>query len=226
MNQFFPVLARCPLFDSINETDLPALLSCLGVRIASHHKNQVIFQEGDPAKHIGIVLSGAVQIVRDDYNGNRSIVARMEAGELFGESFACAQVTALPVSMTASEDCRVLLIDCRRILRSCTNVCSFHSQMIFNLLRLVATKNLVFNQKIEITSQRTTREKLMSYLLTQAKQHRSRAFTIPYNRQALADYLGVDRSAMAVEISKLRKEGLIACEKSHFELFYDQSINI
>lgn len=218
MNEFFPVLEKCPLFDGIAPKDLSAMLSCLGARISAYSKNQVVFREGDPAQYVGIVLSGAAQIVREDYYGNRSIVARIGPAELFGESFACAGVAALPISVTAAEDSRIMLIDCRRLTVSCTSACSFHSRMIFNLLRVVATKNLVFNQKIEITSHRTTREKLMAYLLAQAKQHGSSSFTIPYDRQALADYLGVDRSAMAVEISKLRKDGVIACEKSHFEL--------
>lgn len=218
MKEFFPILETCPLFDGIDLNDLSSMLTCLGARVSKYQKNQIIFQEGEAAKYVGIVLSGAAQIIREDFYGNRSIVARIEAAELFGESFACAGVTALPVSVAAAEDCQVMLIDCRRITVSCTSACSFHSRMIFNLLRMVATKNLVFNQKIEITSHRTTREKLMAYLLMQAKQNKSSSFTIPYDRQALADYLGVDRSAMAVEISKLRKDGIIACEKSHFEL--------
>lgn len=218
MKEFFPVLASCPLFDGIPPADLSAMLDCLGARVSTYGKNQVIFQEGDPANHVGIVLSGAAQIVRQDYYGNRSIVARLQPSELFGESFACAGVPALPVSVTAVEDSRVMLIDCRRITLSCTSACSFHSRIIFNLLKVVATKNLIFNQKIEIISRRTTREKLMAYLMLQAKQNGSNSFTIPYDRQSLADYLGVDRSAMAAEISKLRKDGVIDCRKSHFEL--------
>jgi len=218
MNEYFPVLSKCSLFDGIDSKDLSAVLACLGAKISDYHKNQIIFQEGDPAKYVGIVLSGAAQIIQEDYYGNRSILTRVEPSELFGESFACAGISALPVSVTASESCQVMLIDCRRITVSCSSACSFHNKMIFNLLRVVATKNLLFHQKLQITSHRTTREKLMAYLLAQAKQAASSSFTIPYDRQALADYLGVDRSAMAAEISKLRRDGVIACEKSRFEL--------
>jgi len=218
MNEYFPVLSKCSLFDDIGPQDLSAVLACLGARISDYRKNQIIFQEGDPAKYVGIVLSGAAQIIQEDYYGNRSILARVEPSELFGESFACAGISALPISVTASENCQVMLIDCRRITISCSSACSFHNKMIFNLLRVVATKNLLFHQKLQITSHRTTREKLMAYLLAQAKQADSRSFTIPYDRQALADYLGVDRSAMAAEISKLRRDGVISCEKSRFEL--------
>ena len=167
---------------------------------------------------VGIVLEGCVQMVREDYYGNRSILARMGPAELFGEGFACADVKTFPISVVAVEDSQVLLIDSRRITVTCANACSFHNRMIFNMLKVVANKNLVLNQKIEITSRRTTREKLMAYLLTQAKLHQSDAFTIPYDRQALADYLEVERSAMSAEISKLRRDGIIECEKSTFRL--------
>lgn len=218
MIDFYPVLADTPLFSGISMDDIPALLSCLGARKVQFTKNQVIFQEGEPAEYVGIVLSGSVQIIREDYYGKRSILAHVEPGELFGESFACAGVAALPISVFAARDGQALLIDCRRITVSCTSACSFHTRMIHNLLRVVATKNLMFHQKLEITTKRTTREKLMAYLLQQAKLNASNTFTIPYDRQGLADYLGVDRSAMAAEISKLRKDGIIACDKSYFEL--------
>jgi len=137
---------------------------------------------------------------------------------LFGASFACAGVASYPVSAVAVEDSLVLLINSRRITATCCNACSFHNQMIYNMLKVVATNNLALNQKIEITSKRTTREKLMAYLLSQAKLHGSDQFTIPYDRQALADYLEVERSAMSAEISKLKKDGVIDCHKSNFIL--------
>lgn len=218
MKEFLPVLMACPLFEGIVQDDLGAMLSCLGARVSAVKKNQIIFREGDPANYVGIVLTGSAQILKEDFYGNRSIVAHVEPGELFGESFACAGVPALPVSVVAMQDSMLMIIDSRRITVSCSNACSFHNRMIFNLLKVVATKNLVFHQKIEITSKRTTREKLMAYLLSQAKLHGSPSFTIPYDRQALADYLGAERSAMSTEISKLRRDGILECQKSHFKL--------
>ena len=212
------ILTRCVLFEGIDHAELSGLLDCLGARVSSYRRNQAIFSEGDPADYVGIVLSGAAQIEQEDFYGNRSILARIGPGELFGESYACAGMAVLPVNIIAVEDCRVMLIDCRRITTSCSNACGFHNQMIHNLLRVVANKNLIFHQKIEITSRRSTREKLMAYLLHQAKLHGSSEFTIPYDRQALADYLGVERSAMSAEISKLRRDGIIECDKSRFRL--------
>lgn len=212
------VLEKCLLFNDIEHKNLSAMLGCLGAKVEKFSKNQTILTEGEPARRIGIVLSGAAQIIRVDYYGNRSIVASMEPAQLFGESFACAGVKTMPVSVVASEDAEVMLIDCARIIRSCSNACVFHNQMIFNLMKVVATKNLVFNQKLEVTSRRTTREKLMTYLLLQAKLQNKSSFTIPYDRQELADFLEVDRSGLSAEISRMRREGLIACKRSTFTL--------
>ena len=218
MEKSLDILKTCPLFSGVLESDLDAMLACLGARQFEARKGTVIFHEGDPAVYVGIVLFGAIRVIREDYYGNRSIVAHMVSGEVFGESFACAGVQALPVSVVAEEDCRYLLIDCKRITVSCTNACAFHSRMIYNLLQLVARKNLVFNQKLQILSQRTTREKLMAYLMNQAKLQGKEECTIPYDRQALADYLEVDRSGLSAEISKLRKENKIFCDKNCFRL--------
>ena len=218
MKNYYPILEQCPLFDGIPMADLQAMMGCIGGRVLEVAKGQYIFHEGDPATQVGMVLSGSVQLVREDYYGNRSIVAHIGPAQLFGETYACAHVSALPISVVADTESRVLLMDCRRITTSCSSACSFHNRIIFNLLGLVATKNLVFDQKIQITSQRTTREKLMAYLLNQAKLLASNSFTIPYDRQGLADYLEVDRSGLSAEISKLRKEGILESEKNRFTL--------
>ena len=218
MKEFYPVLEQCPLFDGIRTEEIQALMSCLGGRKLEAAKGQTIFHEGDAATHVGIVLRGAVLTVREDYYGNRSIMAHIGPAQMFGESYACADIPALPISVVADEDSQVLLIDCRRITVGCSNACSFHSRIIFNMLRLVANKNLVFDQKIQVTSKRSTREKLMTYLLGQAKQQGRDEFTIPYDRQELADYLEVDRSGLSAEISKLRREGVLESEKNRFRL--------
>lgn len=218
MKKYMDILNACPLFDSIDMSEMSAMLACLGARTASYGKNEIIFSEGDAAIHVGIVLSGSAQIVKDDYYGKRSIVASLRPSELFGETFACAGVDQLPISVIASEKSEIMLLDCRRITMTCSNACAFHSRMILNLLRVVAAKNLVFNQKIEITSKRTTREKLLTYLAMQAKKEGSNEFTIPFDRQELADYLEVDRSGLSAEISKLQKEGVLISQKNKFTL--------
>ncbi|MBO7667970.1 MAG: Crp/Fnr family transcriptional regulator, partial [Firmicutes bacterium] len=181
-------------------------------------KGRTVLAEGSPARYLGIVLSGAVRIVRVDYYGNRSIVAAIGPAGIFGESFACAGAESLPVDVVGSEAGAALLIDSWRLTRSCGSACEFHSRVIFNLLQILAAKNLLFNQKMEITSQRTTRDKLMAYLLSQAKQAGSASFTIPFDRQELADYLEVERSGLSAEIGRLRREGVLESSRNHFRL--------
>jgi CRP-like cAMP-binding protein len=217
MKEFLPIFQQVPLFDGLTGTELTGILGCLGARTVTAEKGAPVFLEGDPAVFIGIVLEGAVQVLREDYYGNRSILSHVGPRELFGESYAFASVEALPVSITTVEDSRLLLLDSRRITACCSNACSFHNQVIFNLLRLVASKNLDLHRKIQITAQRTTRDKLMAYLLSVAKIQ-GPSFRIPYDRQGLADYLEVDRSGLSAEIGKLRKEGVLECEKNVFRL--------
>ena len=218
MEEYFDILSQCSLFFGISRQEMGLMLNCLGGKITCIAKGKSVFLEGNPARFVGVVLSGAVQIVRDDYYGNRSVLTVVSPGGLFGEAFACAGVEALPVSAMALQASTVLLLDCKRVLTGCSNACPFHSRLVRNLLQGIARKNLMLTSKIRCMSQKTTREKLMEFLLEQAKQHGSAEFVIPYDRQALADYLGVERSAMSAEISKLKKAGRIDCSGSRFRV--------
>lgn len=217
MQIFSEIFKKCPLFSGAEE-NINELLGCLNPKTAKYDKNEVVFCEGERLTQIGIVLSGAVQLERLDYNGNRSIITTVEEGELFGESFACSENFTLNADIVAATDCEIMFIDCKKIICTCCNSCAFHNQMIHNLLRIVATKNIILNQKAEITSKRTTREKLLTYLNQQAKKQKSRTFLIPYDRQSLADFLEVDRSGLSSEIGKLQKEGILKSRKNKFEL--------
>lgn len=218
MKKYFDILRKCPLFDSIEDENLIGMLGCLGAKVEFFDKKYTIMAEGSPAKYLGIVLSGSAQISQVDFNGNRSIHSNIEPSEVFGEAFACAEIKELPISVIANDSCEIMLIDCNRILHTCSNNCSFHRQLIFNLMKNLATKNVQFYQKIEITGKRSTREKLMTYLVFQAKKNNNNKFEIPFDRQELADYLEVDRSGLSAEISKLRKEGILNSHKNYFEL--------
>ena len=218
MRENLPILRTCPLFEGIREVDLMGMLGCLGAVPMNVKKGQNVFSEGDQAVRVGIVLEGKLLLLREDYFGNRSIFGQVLPGQLFGETYAFSHAQSLPVTVSAEEDSRLLLLDSRRITTCCSNACEFHNRVIYNLLRLVADKNLLLHQKIQITSQRTTADKLMAYLSQQAKLHNSPTFTIPYDRQALADYLEVDRSGLSTEIGKLKKQGILSCEKNRFTL--------
>lgn len=218
MKKYFEVLRKCPLFNQIEDESLVRALGCLGAKEKSYKKGDTVLTEGQEAKYFGIVLKGSVQLERVDYYGNRSILTSIEPSQLFGEAFACAGIKSLPIDVIAAEDTDIFFIDVRHIASPCDAACAFHAQLIINLLNIVAKKNLVLHQKIEITSKHSTREKLMTYLFLQEKNTGSRTFTIPYNRQELADYLGVERSGLSAEISKLRNEKVLECKRSTFTL--------
>lgn len=216
MKKNFEILSQCSLFEGIGQSDLNALMECLNGRTINIPKGNPVFLEGDPARFVGVVLSGTVQVVREDYYGNRNVMTVLQPGELFAEVFSCAGLETVPVSVFALTDSEVLLLDCRRVVTSCSNSCHFHSLLMKNLLQEMARKNLALSQKIRYMSQKTTKEKLMAYLLDQVKQQGSTEFVIPHNRQSLADYLGVERSAMSAEIGKLKKSGQIDTHGSWF----------
>lgn len=218
MKKYLNILGSCSLFDGIETENLLRMLNCLGARVEFFDKKYTVIAEGYPAKYIGIVLSGGVQMVKTDFYGNRSIVAVSVAGEMFCEAFACAEVESIPLSIIATEPSEIMLIDVSHILHTCQNNCGFHQLLIFNLMKSLAVKNLMFHQKIEVTSKRSTREKLMAYLTGMEKKTGERKFEIPFDRQELADYLEVERSGLSAEISKLKKEGIINADKKYFEL--------
>lgn len=218
MKKDFEFIKNCPLFDKIDDEELNIILNSRYTNVRNFSKNQVIIAEGEKTNHVGIVLSGAVQIVRNDYYGNRSIIAHIEPTQIFAEVFAFSEIRAMPVSVISTAESRIMLIELKNLLNEFLDENTFYSKLTNNLLRLITEKNLKLNEKIEIISKRTTREKLMTFLMSQAKLNRSDTFTIPYDRQALADFLEVDRSAMSAEISKLRAEGIIESNRSVFKL--------
>lgn len=218
MKKYLETIKKCRLFEGIEEEDLLRMLSCLGARIVSFDKKYTVLSEGSPAKHVGILLTGSVQVVQMDYYGNRSILSEIHPPQVFAEAFACAGVRALPVSVIANEPSEVMLVDCSHILHICSNHCTFHQTLIYNLMRDLAAKTLLFHQRIEVTSKRTTREKLLTYLAMESRKAQSNVFDIPFDRQELADYLEVDRSGLSAEIGKLKKEGILQNQKNHFEL--------
>ena len=219
MEKYFDTLRRSPLFSEVSSEELSSMLHCLGAKVVDIAKGDPVFLEGDPAGFIGIVLEGSIQIVQEDYFGNRSIIHHSQAGDIFAEAFSFTGLDTMPVSGYAVKNSKCMLLACRRMMTVCSSACSFHNRLVKNLLQLVSRKNLMLNEKIRYMSQKTTREKLLAYLAAQAKQAGSAEFTIPFDRQALADYLGVERSAMAAEISKLRRDGIIETTGSRFHIF-------
>jgi len=186
----------------------------------------VVLASGKKSDSVGVVLSGAVHVIREDFWGRRTLMARIEPCGLFGEAFACAEGEAIPFSVVAAEASDVLFVQSRRILTSCPSACGFHTTLIKNLTLTLAGKNIALTQKLKHLTQPSTREKLLSYLSEQAQSARSKSFDIPFNREELADYLSVERSAMSAELSRMRRDGLVRYQKNHFELKHDTASEI
>lgn len=205
-----PCMTSSPLFRDIAPADLASLLDCLDARERAYEKGVWLLRRGEWTDRLGLVLSGTVHILREDFWGNRSIVGLAGPGEIFAESYALAG-EPLEVSVLAASDARVLFLRVETALTGC-------GQLTRNLTALLAEKNLTLTRKMRHMARRTTREKLLSYLSAQALRSGGPEFDIPMDRQQLADYLAVDRSAMSAALGKLRDEGVLEFRKNHFRL--------
>lgn len=218
MKKYLNILRKNCLFTGIDENDLENMLGCLSANVKSFSKNEIIYMAGNKISKVGIVVDGRVHLVKEDILGNRNIIAQIDIGQMFGEAFACAGTDNLPISVMASVNCTVMFIDYKKVITTCNNSCTFHHRLLENMLNILAMKNILLNNKIEHISKRTIREKVLSYLLEQAQQQGKTSFKIPFNRQELADYLCVDRSALSNELSKLRDEGKIEFNRCEFSI--------
>lgn len=207
-----------PLFSGMSPQETEGILSCLSAVERQYERGAVIVHAGETLHSVGLVLAGQVEIVRDDYWGNRQVLGSAGPGDLFGESYACMAGEPLMVTAIASEKSRVLFLDVGRILRTCSPACEYHTRLIQNLLSVLAGKNLMLTRKIDHMSQRTIREKVMSYLSFEAGRQKTQKFRIPFNRQQMADYLAVDRSALSAELSRMRREGILEYDKNLFSI--------
>jgi len=203
------------LFQGID--DLAAMLKCLGAETRQVEKNEIVLLAGNKPQHVGVVLSGLLHIVREDYDGNRSLVAAVEPGEIFAESLCCAGVDESPVTVIAAAEATVLLLRFECVLRTCQNACAFHHRLIENMLRLVAEKNLFLQGRMEIMTLKTVRAKALRYLESFAP-NRGQGFVIPFNREEMAEYLCVERSALSHELARMKRDGLIKYRKNQFVL--------
>ena len=217
MNEYYDILKTVSLFGQISDTDIKSALLCLGAEIRTVPKNGIILRTGEKPVHVGIVLTGKLHIVKDDYDGNRTLIAAAAPGEIFAEALCCAGVEESPISVLADEDAKVLLLRFDNILHTCPEACPYHQKLIENMLKLVANKNLYLQNRMEIISMKSIRMKFLRYLETFV-QKQGKEIIIPFNREELADHLCVERSALSHELMKMKREGLLDYRKNKFIL--------
>ena len=218
MKKYAALLKRTKLFSGVWENDILSMLHCLNVQVREYNKGEYAFRQGEYIRSLMILAVGRLHIQKEDYWGNLNILNEIRPGEMFGEAYIIPNSGTLMNDVVAIEESVVLFFDIDRILTVCSSACPFHTQLIKNIVYTISDKNKSLVQKISYMSQRSTREKLLSYLSDEAKRHNSNSFSIPFNRQQLADFLSVDRSAMSNELSKLRNEGMLDFHKNEFTL--------
>lgn len=218
MKDFLPVFRSSPLFSGISAEEASAMLSCLQAEKKDFPKEAFLLHAGDTAESIGLILSGSILVIQEDIWGNRNILSKAGPGQTFAAAYACAPGSVLNVNVFAETPVTALFLNVKRILNVCPSACTHHSRIIRNLLSDLAEKNLRFSEKLTHMSQRTTRDKLMSYLSAEAQRLGTYEFDIPFSRQQLADYLGVERSGLSLELGKMRSEELLDFHKNHFAL--------
>ena len=212
------ILSETELFAGLELKELKSMLPCLGLRTAEFNTGDVIVAAGDIVSEVGFVLNGEADIIKVDSAGNKALVSRLSKGDMFGETFVCANVVSSPVSVVAKENCEVIMFNFNRLISCCSNCCIFHAKVVANLLKMIARQNMQLNEKIEVMSKKTTRDKLATYLLMQMEKTENEVFDVPLNRSQLANYLSVDRSAMSRELGRLREEGVLDFTRNQFKI--------
>ena len=218
MKNYISILKNTQLFSGVGDDEISAMLGCLQAKLCTYKKGEYVFRQGEHLDNITVLTEGKLLIQKDDFWGNRSIVNVIRVGEMFGEAYIAPESGAILNDVVADEDSTVIFFDVRRIITVCPSACRFHSIVVQNLFFAISEKNRKLVQKLGHISKRSTRAKLISYLSEEAKRQNTNTFTIPFNRQQLADFLSVDRSAMSNELCKMRDEGLLTFNKNEFTL--------
>ena len=209
---------RSPLFSGIGPENMEGMLGCIGYHVREFQKGEVIAFEEESIDHVGVVMEGAVDMIKEDVWGNRTMLLRSYREDIFGETFACGEDSLSVVTFVAAQDCKVLFLSFCRVMHTCTHACVFHQTLIENMVRIIARKNRELMRKVEVVSKKTLREKILSYLSIQSQSHGAKRFEIPLGRVEWAEYLCADRSALTRELSKMKDEGLIDYHRNVFEI--------
>lgn len=218
MKKYVKQLLDYPLFYGVQEKDMEPLLNCLGGYVKSFKKGEYIFFEEENVRHIGIIISGSVDMIKEDIWGNKTMLVRMRREELFGETFTCGADQSSVVNFFASSNALVLFLPFERVMHSCSMTCVFHHRLIENMVAIIARKNKQLMEKVEVISKKNLRDKILSYLSHQAQKHGTKYFEVPLGRVELADYLCTDRSALTRELNIMREEGIIDFDKNMFQI--------
>lgn len=211
-------LMKLPIFYNLKKDEIINILKFFNYSKEDFEKNNFIFEIGKPISKIGIILSGEINIIKEDFWGNRNILNKFKSGEIFGEIFALAKVSPNNILVETSQNSKILFLDLTNFSIDNENNSNEILKFLSNIFKISLKKNILFTEKLEHITKKTIREKIISYLSTEALKNRSNSFFIKFDRQELADYLFVERSALSRELSSMKKDGLIEYNKNYFTL--------
>ena len=209
-------LQKSMLFRGMTETEISYALQVLEAREKNFQKSETLLIAGTITERMGLVLEGSVTIESNDVWGNRTIISHVGKGQVFAETYALLENEPMLVDVTASEDCRILFLRSGRIQSLKSSPEPWALKYVTNLLTISMHKNLILSGRSFHTAPKTIRGRVMAYLNSVSLQKHSREFDIPFDRQQLADYLNLERSALSKELGKMQRDGLISCRKNHF----------
>lgn len=193
------------------------MLGCLGGHTRSYRKGEILLLSDDTVNYVGIILKGVVHMVKESDDGNETLMAHLKKGEMFGETFACCKINS-KVTFCTTTACEILYLPFYKVIHTCSRGCVFHHRLIENMIRILCEKNVQLMEKVEITSQKTLRDKILRYLTLQSEKQGSATFEIPLGRVEFAGYLCADRSALTRELARMEEDGLITYQKNRFSI--------
>lgn len=209
---------KLSIFNGICTADIHTMLACLGGYVKRLKSHEFVILEEEQVNHVGFILEGAVHMIKEDANGHKSILLHIEEGSLFGESFGVSPENPCTVSFQTAERCLILFLPFHRIFSHCSSICNFHSKLMQNVIKLIAQKNALLIEKVDITTKKNLRDKILAYLKIEGHHAKSNSFQIPLGRVELSEYLSVDRSSLTRELNHMKEDGLIDFERNRFVL--------
>ncbi len=218
MKNHIQEIKQSPLFSGIKESDLVAMLNCVGAAIKNYRKGEIILLTNDEVPYVGVILKGSVHMVIENITGEQTLLSIIREGELFGESFVCGDGLSSYTTFSAAHPATVLFMPFHKVMHTCTMKCEFHHRLIENMITMVANKNVRLMQKIDVSSQKTIRRKILSYLRMLSLEQNSLTVDLAVSRTVWAEYLGVHRSALSRELASMKEEGVLDFRKNRFYL--------
>lgn len=205
---YLPVISKTQLLSNIPVEHYEQVFDFLEASIRHYEKGELIQRLGDPLLYSGIVLDGTIEgsFISESYS--KINMNHFPAGRSFGEALACVQTTHSPIQLRALTDCTVMLLNLKQILSENECNCAYRQAISINLLKILAGQNVFSNLKLRIANQKALRDRIFIYFHS-LEPDSAGYIHVPFTQTALAEFLGVNRSALSRELGRMQNEDLI-----------------